>query len=252
MSEEEQTVLLKLFATLNEAQARWFVAREVMALGRGGLKTMAELTDMSKPTILRGLRELRQREPLNLTGRVRSVGGGRKRLETNDPGVVPALQEILQESTGGDPSSALIWTNKSTTDLARELTRRGHPISQRSVDRKLLEQGYSLQLNVKTKEGHARPERDQQFRHINGLVKASLERGEPVLSVDTQTKERVGNFKNTGKNWRLRGKPVEVNGYDFPYLSRGTAIPYGTYDVGRNEGVVDVGLKSRHGGVCGA
>lgn len=116
-------------------------------------------------------------------------------------------------------------------------------MSQRTVDRKLLELGYSLQLNVKNKEGHAPPKRDQQFRHINRLVRQHLEAGRPVLSVDTKKKERVGNFKNSGKIWCLRGQPTEVNVYDFDYLGQGTAIPYGTYDVGRNEGVVNVGIS---------
>src|SRR5438045_9797852 len=106
---------------------------------------MQELTGMSKPTILRGLRELRGRKHLGLGGRVRAVGGGRKPVEAHDPGVLSAMRKILEETTGGDPMSPLIWTNKSTTRIAEELTAKGHPVSQRTVDRKLLEWGYSLQ-----------------------------------------------------------------------------------------------------------
>jgi hypothetical protein len=240
---EKRSIFLKVYETLNEAQARWFAAREAMELGRGGIRQIQELTGMSKPTILRGLRELRRRKHLSGGGRVRGVGGGRKSVEAQDPGVLLALQKILEETTGGDPMSPLIWTNKSTTRIAEELTGRGHRVSQRTVDRKLLEWGYSLQVNVKNKEGHAPPQRDQQFRHINRLVRRYLGRAEPVLSVDTKKKERVGNFKNHGKTWRLRGQPTEVNVYDFPSLAKGTAIPYGTYDVGRNEGVVNVGIS---------
>ncbi len=240
---KEDSAFFKVYETLNEAQARWFIAREAMELGYGGIKAMQQLTGMSKPTILKGIRELRQRRHLDVSGRVRAVGGGRKPIEVHDPGLQSALQEILEETTAGDPMSPLRWTNKSTAQIAAELTERGHPISQRTVDRKLVELGYSLQVNVKNKEGHAPPERDQQFRRINRLVRQSLERGEPVLSVDTKKKERVGNFKNNGKTWCLRGQPTEVNVYDFPYLGKGTAIPYGTYDVGRNEGVINVGIS---------
>jgi len=240
---EEESVFFKVYETLNEAQARWFVAREAMDLGYGGIRHMQELTGMSRPTIIKGMRELRERKHLDVSGRVRAIGGGRKPVEAYDPGLLPALRKILEETTAGDPMSPLRWTNKSTARIAQELTEQGHAISQRTVDRKLLEWDYSLQLNVKNKEGHAPPERDEQFRHINGLVRQSLDRDEPVLSVDTKKKERVGNFKNPGKTWRLRGHPTEVNVYDFPYLGKGTAIPYGTYDVGRNEGVVNVGIS---------
>lgn len=240
---ESRPAFLKVYETLNEAQARWFAAREAMEMGHGGLRQVEKLTGMSKPTILRGLRELRHKKHLSLGGRVRAIGGGRKRLEAHDPGLWSAMQRILEETTGGDPMSPLLWTNKSTTRIAEELTAEGHPVSQRTVDRKLQEWGYSLQVNVKNKEGHAPPQRDEQFRHINRLVGQCLRRGEPVLSVDTKKKERVGNFKNPGKTWRLRGHPAEVNVYDFSSLAKGTAIPYGTYDVGRNEGVVNVGMS---------
>jgi len=240
---ESQSTFLKIFDTLNEAQARWFAAREAMEIGYGGIKRVQELTGMSKPTILRGLRQLRQKKPLNLDGRVRALGGWRKPLEAHDPGLLSALQRIVEETTGGDPMSPLLWTNKSTARIARELTAQGHRVSQRTVDRKLLEWGYSLQLNLKNKEGHAPVQRDEQFRHINRLVGQFIRRAEPVLSVDTKKKEQVGNFKNPGKTWRLKGCPTEVNVHDFHSLAKGTAIPYGTYDVGRNEGVVNVGIS---------
>jgi hypothetical protein len=240
---ESRSVFLKVYKTLNEAQARWFAAREALEMGYGGIRRVQELTGLSKPTILRGLRELRHKQNLSLEGRVRAPGGGRKPLETRDPELLAALRRIVEETTGGDPMSPLLWTNKSTARIARELSAEGHPVSQRTVDRKLLEWGYSLQLNRKNKEGHAPVERDEQFRHINRLVGQFLRRAEPVLSVDTKKKERVGNFKNPGKTWRLKGHPTEVNVYDFGSLAQGTAIPYGTYDVGRNEGVVNVGMS---------
>jgi hypothetical protein len=149
----------------------------------------------------------------------------------------------MKESTGGDPMSFLRWTNKSTTRIAEELTRRGHPTSDETVRRKLIEMGFSLQSNLKSLEGSSPEERDEQFRYINRLVKRFIGRGEPVLSVDTKKKEKVGNFKSPGKTWRPKGNPEEVNIYDFPDLAVGTAIPYGAYDVERNQGFVSVGTS---------
>ena len=239
----DREFFLRVLHTLNEAQARWFVAREALALGRGGLKAMHELTGMARPTILRGLRELRAGTALGASGRVRQLGGGRKRLEVADPKLVRALEKIMDETTAGDPMSLLRWTSKSTERLAEELTRRGHPISADTVGRRLRELEYSLQANVKTKEGSAPPGRDEQFRYINAQVKRFLKRGEPILSIDAKKKERVGAFKNAGRTWRPQGQPYHVNIYDYPSLGVGSAIPYGAYDVQRNEGFVNVGMS---------
>ena len=228
--------------TLNEAQARWYVAREAVALGRGGIKAMEQLTGLSRPTILRGIRELRQGD-LPPEGRIRRPGGGRKRLEQSDGGLTQALERTMEENTAGDPMSHLRWTNRSTTAIAAELTRQGHPVSHETVRQRLRELDYSLQANRKDKEGLSPPERDAQFRYLNRQVKAFLARGEPVVSVDGKKKERVGNFKNAGKTWRLRGQPERVNVYDFPSLGQGTAVPYGAYDVDRNVGFVNVGVS---------
>ena len=234
---------LKVLATLNEAQARWFVAREVLARGRGGLKAMHIVTGMSRPTILKGIRELQTKKTLAARERIRRPGGGRKRVEALDPGWERALDRIMDENTAGDPMSLLRWTNKSTARIAEELTRQGHPASDETVRRRLRELGYSLQASVKTLEEGSGVGRDEQFRYLNGQVKRHLARGEPVLSVDTKKKERVGNFKNSGQTWRPQGQPWEVNLYDYPHLGKGPAIPYGAYDVHRNEGFVNVGMS---------
>ncbi|MBZ5563325.1 MAG: ISAzo13 family transposase [Acidobacteriia bacterium] len=240
---QADALMLKVLGALNEAQARWFVAREVLARGRGALKAMHEATGLSRPTILKGIRELRAKKGLPTGERVRRPGGGRKRLEALDPGWERALDRIMDENTAGDPMSLLRWTNKSTARIAEELTRQGHPTSDETVRRRLRELGYSLQANVKTQEEGWGAGRDEQFRYLNRQVKKYLARGEPVLSIDAKKKERVGNFKNSGQTWRPKGEPLEVNVYDYPHLGEGPAIPYGAYDVRRNQGFVNVGMS---------
>ena len=153
------------------------------------------------------------------------------------------LECLLEATTAGDPMSALKWTSKSTRTLARDLMATGHKVSARTVDRLLYELDYSQQGNRKNKEGVSPPERDAQFRYINTQVKDFIASNEPVLSIDCKKKERVGEFKNPGKTWRKRGDPLEVHAYDFPSLSVGRAIPYGVYDVQRNEGLVNIGVS---------
>ncbi len=233
---------LRVLTTWNEAQARWYVACEAIRLGYGGVQAMHALTGMSRPTILKGMRDLRTGQSLGSAERVRQAGGGRKCLEVADPGLTVALERIMEESMAGDPMSLLRWTHKSTARSATELTRQGHPMSEETVRRRLKELGYSLQANRKGDEGSSPATRDAQFQYLTTPVRQFLAVKAPVLSIDTKKKERVGECKNPGRTWRPQGHPRVVNVYDFPSLSDGTAIPYGAYDVQRNRGFVNVGM----------
>lgn len=230
--------LLTILGSLNEAQSRWYVAREAIARGWGGIKAMEELTGMSRPTILRGIQELKEGKLPE--GRIRKPGGGRKPLEKRDPGLTRALEKIMSENTAGDPMSPLLWTHKSTRSIAEELTRQGHQASASTVRRRLREMDYSLQANLKDKEGYSPPERDAQFRYINRQVRKFSRNGDPVISVDCKKKENVGPFKNPGRNWQTKGHATKVDTHDF---AKQKAIPYGAYDVESNEGFVNVGVS---------
>ena len=235
---------LRVLGTLNELQARVLVAQRAVQEGRGGVSRLARLTGMSRPTILKGIAELESGsiEARVETGRVRQAGGGRKPVEAVTPVITLALDRLLAETTSGDPMSALRWKNKSTRTLATELTRKGYAVSHVTVARCLHDLGYSLQANVKTVEGTQHPDRDAQFRYINRQVTRCLRAHDPVVSVDTKKKELVGAFANTGRRWKPQGRPDRVSVHDFPHLGKGKAIPYGTYDVARDEALVNVGI----------
>ncbi len=241
--QQDTTLFRKVLVTLNEAQRRWLVGREALRCGRGGIQRMMETSGLSKPTILKGIHELRGKRKLAAEeGRVRKPGGGRKPIEEHDPEVTRLLEEVMDESTVGDPMSPLKWNSKSTYQIQQYLASQGHPVSADTVQRRLRMMEYSLQANRKDKEGASHADRDRQFRYLSESAKRFLARGEPVISVDTKKKERVGNFKNNGRKWRKKGHAPKVNVHDFPSLAKGTAIPYGAYDVHRNEGMVNVGM----------
>src|SRR2546426_8952083 len=121
-------------------------------------------------------------------GRVRREGVGRKPIGESSPSVMKLITAILEETTAGDPMSLLRWTSKSTRTIAEEVARRGHRIDASTVGRCLHDLGYSLQANVKTKEGPQSVSRDEQFRYINRLVKGYIKTEDPVISVDTKKK----------------------------------------------------------------
>ncbi len=223
---------------LDERQWRLLLGAEARALGRGGIKRVAQAAGVDADTVGRGARELeRGVEP---DGRVRRPGAGRPAITEVDPALMGALNALVDPVTRGDPESPLRWTTKSTTKLADELAKAGHPVSPDTVGRLLKADGYSLQGNAKTLEGKQHPDRDAQFRHINEWVVAFLAAGDPVISVDCKKKELVGAYKSSGREWAPKGRPEPVNVHDFKG-ELGKAVPYGVYDVGANSGWVNVG-----------
>lgn len=229
---------------LDERRRRQWAAAEARDTGWGGISLVARATGLSRPTIMAGLKELNLPSKRRaVTGaRVRSPGGGRRPLTQSDPGLLEALERLIDPATRGDPMSPLRWTCKSTDKLAEELTRQNHPVSDRTVAMLLKQQGYSLQANRKTREGSSHPDRNAQFEYINRQVRAFQKRQQPVISVDTKKKELVGEFKNAGEEWRPKGQPEKVSVHDFPDKELGKAIPYGVYDLACNEGWVSVGI----------
>ena len=158
-------------------------------------------------------------------------------------GLIDSLEALIEPLTRGHPESPLRWTCKSTRRLAKELTRQGHRVGPTSVRGLLRDLDYSLQANRKTREGIDHPDRNAQFEHINERVKAFVRSGHPAVSVDTKKKEIVGDFSNVGKEYRKKGQPAPTRMHDFPDKELGKAIPYGVYDIGSNEGWVNVGIN---------
>jgi hypothetical protein len=225
---------------LDERGRRITAAAEAIAIGRGGISAVHRACGLSRPTIASGIREIQERRVL-FVGRVRKPGAGRKPTEFHDPKIIEAMEQIIDSGTRGDPESPLKWIIKSTRSIAAELTKKKHPISHTKIAQFLHEQNYSLQGNRKTEEGADHEDRDAQFRHINTSVKKALASGSPVISVDTKKKEILGNYKNSGSEWRPAKQPRRVQGHDFPGPDVPRAYPYGIYDIGKNTGFVNVG-----------
>jgi hypothetical protein len=233
---------------LHEKARRRWAACEAHALGRGGITIVASATGLSRPTIRKGITELQSSATGKNTddlpdGHIRRPGGGRPPLATTDRVLVEHLKNLVDPTTRGDPMAALLWTCKSTRNLADALLAQGHKISHQTVARMLTDLGYSLQVNRKTEEGKQHPDRNAQFEHINAKVLGFQRRGQPVVSVDTKKKELVGNYKNAGAEWQPEGHPATVKSKDFPDKELGKVAPYGVYDLTANEGWVSVGIS---------
>jgi Rhodopirellula transposase DDE domain len=227
---------------LDEKGRRLFAANEARAAGRGGIAAVSQVTGIARSTIGRGLEDLLSGTVLR-SPRVRRQGGGSKPATETQPGLLEALNDLVQSSIRGDPEAALLWVSKSQRHLSAELAKQGFIAGQKLVGRLLKRLGFSLQANQKTREGASHPDRNAQFEHISAEVKAFQAAGQPVISVDTKKKELVGDFKNGGRELRPKGQPEPVRVHDFIIPELGKAVPYGVYDVAANAGWVNLGIS---------
>ena len=240
--ELEATIVAKwvhVAPVLDERSRRRWAAAESLAIGYGGDALVFSATGLAPQTIRNGRREIAEGEPV--TDRIRRPGAGRPSLEQNQPGLEAALEALVDPLTQGDPTSPLRWTCKSRAKLAAALNEQGWRVSSTTVGRMLHRLGYRWQSNRKRQEGTGHPDRNAQFGHINEVADRFLAEGQPVVSVDTKKKELVGNFRNGGREWHPAGQPPEVLIHDVPSDAQGKAIPYGVYDMARNEAWVSVG-----------
>jgi len=226
---------------LNERQHRIWAAAEALSHGLGGIAAVARVAGISRDTIERGIKELRDGVRL-APGQVRRPGAGRPKLTDVDLTLLEDLQALVDPDTRGDPMSPLRWTTKSLMKIVGALAKTGHEVSDSTAGKLLKGLGYRLHANVKTREGSEHPDRDAQFREINETARAALQAGQPVISVDTKKRELVGDFKAVGREYEPTGKPVEVRTHDFKDKELGHAIPYGVYDIAADEGMVSVGV----------
>jgi hypothetical protein len=217
-------------------------------MGIVSVTKLSEMTGVSAVTISKARQEIEtlERDPCARPSsdddvRIRSPGAGRRSATEIYPELTVELESLLEDNTIGDPMSPITWTTKSTRTLSSELKSRGMDVSNVTVSRILDGMGYSLQQNRKYIEsGNPGPDRDGQFRFISSQCRSFMGSGCPVISVDAKKKELVGNYKNGDSEYRRKDDPRKLNDHDFCDTK---AVPYGIYDIGRDEGYVNVGIS---------
>jgi len=219
---------------------RLWAAAEAAAMGRGGIRRVAEATGISCARIAAGMRMLEGRTSPARASSGRKRGG--QFWESKDPTLVTDLEQLLAPEIAGNPMSEEKWVRSSTRKLRDKLREQGHKVGHCTVHRLLKKLGFSLRANQKRRGGSQCPGRDEQFQYIASQKEVFRQAGLPVISVDTKKKELIGEFRNTGKAWCRVA--TEVNEHDFTSTAEYRAIPFGIYDVLRNEGYVTVGISN--------
>jgi len=232
-----------LLPHLSEKDRRLVLASDAQSMGRGGLSLVSRITGISRMTLNAGLLALKT--PIDCQTKhskgIRKAGGGRKKKVIVHPELQKVIEDIVSPDTMGNPMNCLQWTSKSLRNIAKD---KGYNISHQLVKSILESIGFSLQSNIKTDEGGNHADRDAQFEHINQASNSFLISSCPVISVDCKKKEVLGNLKNSGKDWFPKKESTQVKVYDFTGKNLGKAVPYGVYDVAKDEAWVSVGIIS--------
>jgi len=234
--------IIRMLPQLDERQKRLFLANEAISYGRGGISLASRISGMSRTTITKAVNELEN--GIQIDGKIRQSGAGRNMVEDNYPGIENKIREIIDGKTYGDPMRILSYTTESLRKVKLELEKSGIFVGHVTVGKILDAIGYSKQVNQKMLQvGEAHPDRNAQFEYINTTANSFLTSGEPVISVDTKKKEKIGNFINTGGEYRIKGQARKVLDHDFPIKELGKISPYGIYTVNNNVGFVNLGTS---------
>lgn len=226
----------------NEKQWRQYLAFE--AKRKGSIAKVAKEAGVSKNTIKKGIAEVESGDIYESGKRIRKTGGGRKKITDTDSTLLTDLDSLIKTDTKGNPMNFVKWTTKSVAHLVKGLENLGHTIKDTAVHRILTELNYSMRGNRKDDEGTSHPDRNLQFEHINKQCVLFEKNNNPIISIDCKKKEKLGNFKNNGREWKKKGREhdTKVNTYDFWSLVKGVVSPYGIYDVLKKQGFVNVGI----------
>jgi len=259
---------LLAYGRFDERQRRILYGFLAIKIGYGGQTAVATELNVSPITVRKAIKELNQNvASLDSSGdrdqesretsssqavvqdlppeRIRRPGGGRKSLVLKNPLLLKTLEELLSEQTYGDPERVILWTTLSLRKIKDYLKGKGFTVSHTVVGELLEKLGYSKQCNQKMLQvNEPHPDRDAQFRFINDKSKLFLSIGDPVISIDCKKKEKIGNFKNEGQEYRKKGEGRQVGDHDFSILK---AAPYGVYVVNDNTAFVNVGTDGDTG-----
>lgn len=241
---EIEQLLRQYHQSLSEKDRRRFAALEAIKLGHGGIEYIARILACDPQTIGVGMRELKQLPHDPAGPRVRKLGGGRKKTETQHPDVIEQVQRTIDHRTAGDPMRHnLVWTDLTPREIADSLDQQDLSVSvgPRIVRRILDTLGFARRQIAKVLPGGETLDRDPQFRHLAHLIQDFQQAGNPILSIDTKKKECLGTLYRDGKVYCQEA--LKAFDHDFASLAQGVIIPHGIYDLVLNHGWLHLGLS---------
>ncbi len=230
------------YETLSEKDGRRYAAVEAAKLGHGGIEYVAGVLGCSRRTIERAKRELEKLPDDEAKDRIRRKGAGRKKATKTEPELESNLFSVLRHRTAGDPMRMdVMWTDLSLRQISDELACLGTPLSPPIIKEWLHDHGIGKRKIIKVIPGGQSPDRNAQFEYIGGLREEYAQAGNPIFSIDSKSKEHLGNLYRNGRVYCQA--PFEAFDHDFPSWADGRVITHGIFDMLRNHGHLNLGLS---------
>lgn len=230
---------LTLIQQLDERKRRLYCAAKAINIGKHGVAAVCASIHMSKNTIYKGIRELKDK--VTLPGKsIRTSGGGRKPILTEHPEHLSLFDEIVLNHTAGLPQDDNVrWLEVSVAQILQIFKEHHISISAYIVRKMIKLRGFKKRSFHKTRTLKEVENRDAQFKVLEATWASCVRQGIPVLSIDTKKKEMLGNFKRAGQVF-CQHEQAALD-HDFASFSNGIIIPHGIYDVERNVGYITIG-----------
>jgi len=235
----------RFYNSLNEKDRRRYAGLEALRYGHGGRSYIAKILGCSRNTVSRGAREVSNLPKREVYRRIRKAGGGRKRYTVVfGPELDEKFLEVLRDHTAGDPMDEKVrWTNLTPDEIVQILRDEHNIRVSKHVVRQLLHKhNYrrrKAQKRLSKKSGGKN--RDAQFKKIARLKAEFIAAGNPVVSMDTKKKEKIGNLYRDGHLYTL--DELQTFDHDFPSYAEGVIIPHSLYDLQRNVGYIQLGTS---------
>jgi len=121
-SPEIERLLYQYSQSLSEKDRRRFAALEAIQLGHGGIRSIAKVLACDPQTVQDGMRELTQLPDDPAGSRVRKPGGGRKKTEVKQVGLLQQVQDTIKDRIAGDPMRHDgVWTDLTPQEISQRL-----------------------------------------------------------------------------------------------------------------------------------
>jgi hypothetical protein len=237
-----ENLMCTYYSNLSEKDKRHYAAIEAEKLYHGGINYIADLFDCCRQTIISGIDELKRKE-IAPTHRIRHEGGGRISTAQKCKNINEIFLSVVAEHTAGDPMDEKIkWTKLTRTQISLAMKKLGVSAS-RNIVRKLLKKHGFVKRKLQRKRATGEfKDRDKQFHNIESIKKKFMKSDNPIISIDTKKKEKLGNLHRKGEVYCT--KAIETYDHDYPHLSTGTIVPHGIYDMKRNEAIINIGIDN--------
>ncbi len=208
-SQETEQCMKRFYESLSEKDRRRYAGIAALKYGHGGRTYIARVLGCSRRTVSKGAKEVSGLSRAETEKRIRRPGGGRKSYQESWVDIDEKFLQVLGDHTAGDPMDETVrWTDLSVKEMV-QLLRHDHEIKvSKSVVRKLLKKHNYRRRKAQKKQTMKRvPKRNEQFENIGRLKTAYEAVGNPIVSMDTKKKEKLGNFYRDGHLYTLEGHP---------------------------------------------